>query len=1379
MARRLSRQFIEQTRQSLPRSPSISCEKYYQSPTRENLSLIDASEGTKKHSSSTTSDQTEYRSRSADRNIRRTNSLLEAGNKGDKPDYRFSRRSISLFDDDDNFLPLPRQVMTLGRKYKEGGKSNSGSIWRDTFSVHRTDKIQEESLEDASQLPKEAANNTDNNADIGSTSECTSVSICNSNTNLVDTTSSISVRSRDTSPADSSSNVIDCGKPPYKTEASKNFESRLLAAENLIKESKLKNLGPSKFDPNLNSNYKEMDKCDKEPLSLISDTPNMTISKRRSCIPSLRLRSGSLTREPCIDSDRRKSFAGSQGTLSNVRAISPEKSILSKFFRAGSSSKENDTKEKPQKPRQHRISRFLRPDFFDTPREESQYVKEKEAQKAAENERRKSRFMKKKNENKITESKQETKPEKELKNEMNSLKKDKSDNSSDDKSNKDESSKLKFERQSSRSSFLHSLEKKLEKFRVTDETSKSSSNGGILIDQKVRALRENSAPPTDTLFTESNLIKRAISVEDLSLKENSPNCRKSRVSSVLGLFKSSDVKQNSNGTKTQNTIMSKLKKSPPKIVKTDTVINEDVSSSTSKIPMKMIKSDPRLIKKSVENKKPLDNSIAESKKSQYKEKVKEKEINSKEKGLSNEKQLKEAKTNVEEGLQTNKSSSPIDNLIDKETVKKTNSSKKEDDAKLIPEIKKIADNISVEGNTCKQEKKIVKTKKTVGSAKKVNTLTKVEKEENGDKKGSKTTKLKEPTQKEETEGAKKKKIVRVVKKVVKKSSESSDSKSEEKPKVVKSIAKGASTTKKEKSPDVSTISTDNTNERNTDLQNCSKTHIITEAPKTMSSSSNQETRVKLKSNFAPIDTVLNKSELTESGYNSNKNDDNSQVSTSESDAQIKYSDIRPNRGNLKLDLSKIPQHTFRNTTPKKDSPKSELVKINSNTSSQSPKTSEVSTDISSEKVLDPLSKMTHHATITGNKIIIDKPLRAKDVAELKKEVNECARLIENQIELHNEAVPANETIERKESEINTERVATNNIDEIESLHEKSVSKDPIQSTNIDTYTDGVISPADEPDSFDSWSICSADMNHTRMELNSPTSPSYSLFLRGDQGESVIDRIRRRSFYSRFNDRRRPSLTVPPPGVTLPSSTLPRKYSSSSSRDRDRSKLNSYPSTNKKLMQRSYSLHNDDIPSYRRSPIEKEKFSDLLSHNPELKSPVDHYGSLSHSIYDPLRKYLRSPTLELSAAHKRYHSTDLSMDDESGTYRNSVLNSSPIEFYGTRNSSMLPKKYGSTVTSAEPKTVEYYEELLSPSNPEYLTVRRSPLSNEYLNRCENGYYNTNSIKSKSCIGKTRMESTEEMVKELEERDRLTSQCNSETKDLPSTSSNFQSTIHPNE
>lgn len=157
LARRLSRQFIEQTRQSVPRSPSSTRDnnRYYQSPTRDLAqSLVGPSEITKRYSTSTMSDRTttEYRSRSLDRGIRRTNSLLEPC-KYDRSERHSPRRSISLFDDDDcddKLLPsLPKHIMTLGRKYKESIRSNViGNARRDSFHGYRTDKIQEEPGDD-------------------------------------------------------------------------------------------------------------------------------------------------------------------------------------------------------------------------------------------------------------------------------------------------------------------------------------------------------------------------------------------------------------------------------------------------------------------------------------------------------------------------------------------------------------------------------------------------------------------------------------------------------------------------------------------------------------------------------------------------------------------------------------------------------------------------------------------------------------------------------------------------------------------------------------------------------------------------------------------------------------------------------------------------------------------------------------------------------------------------------------------------------------------------------------------------------------------------------------------------------------------------------
>lgn len=1145
LARRLSRHFIEQTRQSIPRSPSTSRDRYYLSPSRETLDLISPHEITKRYSDQI-SDRTEYRGRSAERGIRRTNSLLEPS-KIDRFERHSPRRSISLFDDDDDdklLPPLPRHVMTLGRKYKESGKPNANNARRENFYNYKTDKIQEESGDDSCLLSKEDTNNVDNNnIENGSISE--SISMCNSNTNLIDTVSSVSAKSCETSPTESSSNLGDYSKSNCKADISKNFETRLLAAENLIKESKLKNLMPQRFNPNLSCNYKDTDKCDKEALITISEPTNSIISKRRSCIPSLRLRSGSLTREPSVSGvDRRKSFADSQDNT--LTGTSQERSLLSKFFRGNSnSSKEVEAKDnKSQKPKQHRISRFLRPDFFDTPREESQYVKEKEAQKAAENERRKSRFMKRKSESKERNNEdKEDKSCKDQKNEINALQKDKLDNSSDERSKNEDKERIKIERQGSKTSFLHSLEKKLEKFRSNDETLKPIMNGGISNDRKESQLRENSAPP-NCFPTESGLTKRTLSVEDLALdNKDVKSVSKGKMTSVLSLFKTADTKQNANGSRSQNRIMSKLKKSPPKCAKAESCLEEDIPS-TSKIPTKFGRIDNKSTKKIMENKKSPERIKNEHKRSPTKEKLKEKELISKEKKPLTEKQLKESKKVMQSESLTSSSTDPGKTKLDKMELMRKLSDESES-------LQKVVDNKHMDSIANNEGKKVIKTKKNTNSLSRNEPVTKIDKVEDFDKKMKKPIKSKESIDKEEVNGTKKKKIIRVVKKVVKKSSESSDSKSEEKS-LKPTVTKKKITTiiNKEKSPENSNVTAQYLTKRNSpDNQIAIKSHchskqmdvdsLPQETSSTRLSHSTQNTNV-------PVIDLLESSERVAHNSPSSTLQNTSNIQAKSLDAH------RPSRAGLKLDFSKIPQHTFRHTTPKKDSPKSGSPKANS---IESPKADVSINEDGSDKLIERLSKMTHHANITGNKIIIDKPLRAKDVAELKREVTECARIIENHIDLHNN----HSTMQISDKTVNSG-------DQVEDKKLQEIILDlPKQSNDIDSIKSTKEPPEDctnefspeEPESFDSWSICSADLNHNRSELHSPTSPSYSLFMRNDNSESVIDRIRRRSFYQRFNDRKRSLLTVPPPGVT--SATLPRRFSFNSSRDRERSRLYNYNS----------------------------------------------------------------------------------------------------------------------------------------------------------------------------------------------------------------------------
>lgn len=1187
LARRLSRQFIEQNRRSVPRSPSVPRDRYYQSPTREVLSLSD--EITKLH---TTSDQTEYRGRSVERGIRRTSSLLEPAKQFDRLERHSPRRSISLFDDNEERLlpPLPRHIMTLGRKYKESaGKPNIvGNARRENFYGYRTDKIQEESGDDAYSVRKEEDLDDNNGAENGSVSESTSISVCNSNANLIDTTttSSVSARSCETSPTESSSNLGDYGKAfGAKSDVctSRSFETRLLAAENLIKESKLKNLSPQKFNPNLICNYKDTDKCDKEALITTAETSaNPVTSKRRSCIPSLRLRSGSLTRETSTSADRRKSFADSQ----DLTSASQERSILSKFFRSsgnnsGSGSKEIDPKDKKsQKPKQHRISRFLRPDFFDTPREESQYVKEKEAQKAAENERRKSRFMRRK-----SESKEESKEDgicKEQKNEMNALQRDKQvDNvsvQSEGKSRGNENAeKTKIEGQGSKNSFLHSLEKKLEKLRSNDDTVKPTMNGGIpSTDEKQHELRENSAPPIECLPAESNTVKRVLSAKDITLNEDAKSTSKTgrRMTSMLGLFKSADAKQN--GGRTSSAIMSKLKRSPPKCAsKTEPALEEDTSAA-SKIPTKFTKVDSKSVKK-MENKRSPEKIVSEYKKSPPKEKLKEKEIIVKEKKPLPEKQSKEVKRTSERIAQSDSSTS---SSADRMKLERVELPKKSSDESELAQ--KTVSNKHVESVASVEDKKLIKTKKNISSLNKNESAAKIDKGEDVDKKAKKLVKSKENADKDDINGAKKKKIVRVVKKVVKKSSDNSESKSDEKENTSKPpTKKKLLMMKKEKSPEGlvqnsikksnpdDQIATTKSYSHSKQVEKQADSDVLSRetssakpgqsehSPQNILNKSNAK---ELATEFLQTSSTLqNTSDSVSHNYlssavpsiagNVSANSLSCATGNVSNLGQPKPSEQhRPNRANLKLDLSKIPQHVFRHTTPKRDSPKSDSPKANS---VESPKIDVAGSD----KLMESLSKMTHHANITGNKIIIDKPLRAKDVAELKREVTECARIIENRIESRNDR----STPQTSETIHSDEVVENRQLREVTSDLPKEMDSAKVTEELTEDCTNELFSP-EEPESFDSWSICSADLNHNRGDLHSPqlyspTSPTYSLFMRNDSSESVVDRIRRRSFYLRFNDRKRPSLTAPPPGIS--SVTLPRRFSFNSSRERERSKLYNY------------------------------------------------------------------------------------------------------------------------------------------------------------------------------------------------------------------------------
>lgn len=91
---------------------------------------------------------------------------------------------------------------------------------------------------------------------------------------------------------------------------------------------------------------------------------------------------------------------------------------------------------------------------------------------------------------------------------------------------------------------------------------------------------------------------------------------------------------------------------------------------------------------------------------------------------------------------------------------------------------------------------------------------------------------------------------------------------------------------------------------------------------------------------------------------------------------------------------------------------------------------------------------------------------------------------------------------------------------LELPEECSSSKENRNSLTTTDDSSTFLSPCDDNMSCDSWSVSS---DYRQNELVSPVSPNGYVYS-GDEGESVIDRIRRKSFYCRFNEKKRPRKT---------------------------------------------------------------------------------------------------------------------------------------------------------------------------------------------------------------------------------------------------------------
>ncbi|ENN72339.1 hypothetical protein YQE_10974, partial [Dendroctonus ponderosae] len=110
------------------------------------------------------------------------------------------------------------------------------------------------------------------------------------------------------------------------------------------------------------------------------------------------------------------------------------------------------------------------------------------------------------------------------------------------KDDKNETNKnINEEEKAHKNKLLQSIEKKLEKFRSSatkdsDET-KDTMDKKSAVDSAIKRLREQSLPRNLESCTESGLIKRAVSVEDLAVGSKPLQTSRKSVTKILGLFK--------------------------------------------------------------------------------------------------------------------------------------------------------------------------------------------------------------------------------------------------------------------------------------------------------------------------------------------------------------------------------------------------------------------------------------------------------------------------------------------------------------------------------------------------------------------------------------------------------------------------------------------------------------------------------------------------------------------------------------------------------------------------------------------------------------------------------------------------------------------------
>lgn len=331
---------------------------------------------------------------------------------------------------------------------------------------------------------------------------------------------------------------------------------------------KYKQRSPSRFST---SNYKEltaesiMSKCGRSKIKSENGEPiksEVPIEQKTQInIEEAEKNVAAMSKIPSFQrSTSLNSHAEKSTTVRRSLSVTPDRSILGKFLSENKS--DSNISERKSivikdvvnegKKKERRVSRFLRPDFYDTPKEESLYAKQKES----------------KAEGKVDYEKQNIKLKK---------KKEK------DGKNMEEEKYAKED-----------LNEKQELNGRKKENLKQEKNLGI-IEKAIRSLREKSiSKDSECMSLESNLIKRAVSLEDCSIVKNNKLKRSASVTPQSSVEKKERIFQNLFTKKKSDDVKIKDERKLNQKKKTESINKSTESKDESVVKKIMRKVSPKI-----------------------------------------------------------------------------------------------------------------------------------------------------------------------------------------------------------------------------------------------------------------------------------------------------------------------------------------------------------------------------------------------------------------------------------------------------------------------------------------------------------------------------------------------------------------------------------------------------------------------------------------------------------------------------------------------------------------------------------------------------------------------------------------------------------------